>query len=46
MSEEEKAELRKEGYDLDTITKTLMQEGEIIEISNPEEGTVIKIWIE
>ncbi len=46
MSEEEKAELRKEGYDLDTITKTLMEEGEIIEISNPEEGTVIKIWIE
>jgi hypothetical protein len=46
MSEEEKAELRKEGYDLDTITKTLMQEGEIITIENPEEGTVIKIWIE
>lgn len=46
MSEEEKAELRKEGYDLDTITKTLMEEGEIIHIENPEEGTVIKIWIE
>jgi hypothetical protein len=46
MSEEEKAELRKEGYDLDTITKTLMAEGGIIEIINPEEGTVIKIWIE
>jgi hypothetical protein len=46
MSEEEKAELRKEGYDLDTITKTLMAEGGIIEIENPEEGTVIKIWIE
>ncbi|MGD8535058.1 MAG: tetratricopeptide repeat protein [Candidatus Aminicenantes bacterium] len=46
MSEEEKAELRKEGYDLDTITKTLMEEGGIIEIENPEEGTVIKIWIE
>jgi hypothetical protein len=46
MSNEEKAELRKEGYDLDTITKTLMAEGGIIEITNPEEGTVIKIWIE
>jgi hypothetical protein len=46
MSDEEKAELRKEGYDLDTITKTLMAEGEIITIENPEEGTVIKIWIE
>ena len=46
MSEEEKAELRKEGYDLDTITKTLMKSGEIITIENPEEGTVIKIWIE
>ncbi|MGD2244943.1 MAG: tetratricopeptide repeat protein [Candidatus Aminicenantes bacterium] len=46
MSEEEKAELIKEGYDLDTITKTLMKEGGIIEIENPEEGTVIKIWIE
>lgn len=46
MSEEEKAELRKEGYDRDTITKTLMEEGGIIEIENPEEGTVIKIWIE
>lgn len=46
MSEEDKAELRKEGYDLDTITKTLMQEGGIIEIENPEEGIVIKIWIE
>jgi len=46
MSEEEKAELRKEGYDMDTITKTLMEEGGIIEIENPEEGTVIKIWIE
>jgi len=46
MSEEEKAELRREGYDPDTITKTLMQKGEIITIENPEEGTVIKIWIE
>ena len=46
MSEEERAEMREEGYDLDTITKTLMEEGGIIHIENPEEGTVIKIWIE
>ncbi len=46
MSEEERAELREKGYDLETITKTLMVEGGIIEIRNPEEGTVIKIWIE
>ncbi len=46
MSEEERAELRKEGYDLDTITKTLMKEGGIIEFEIPDEGKVIKIWIE
>jgi hypothetical protein len=46
MSEEEKAELRNEGYDLETITKTLMEKGGAITIENPEEGTVIKIWIE
>ncbi len=46
MSEEEKTELRKEGYDLETITETLMAKGGSITIENPEEGTVIKIWIE
>jgi hypothetical protein len=38
--------LRKEGYDLDTITKTLVDAGEVIYIENKEEGTIIKIWIE
>ena len=46
IEEEEKAELRKEGYDLDTITKTLVEAGEIIYIENKEEGTIIKIWLE
>jgi len=46
IEEEEKAELRKEGYDLDKITKTLIEAGEIIYIENKEEGTIIKIWID
>ncbi len=46
IEEEEKAELRKEGYDLDKITKTLIEAGEVIYIENKEEGTIIKIWIE
>ncbi len=46
LSEEERGELREEGYDLDKITKTLMEKGGAITIENPEEGTVIKIWIE
>jgi hypothetical protein len=46
IEEEEKAELRKEGYDLDTITKTLVEAGEVIYIENKEEGTIIKIWID
>ncbi len=46
IEEEEKAELRKEGYDLDTITKTLIEAEEVIYIENKEEGTIIKIWIE
>jgi hypothetical protein len=46
IEEEEKAALKKEGYDLDTITKTLVEAGEIIYIENKEEGTIIKIWIE
>jgi tetratricopeptide (TPR) repeat protein len=46
IEEEEKAELKKEGYDLDTITKTLVEAGEIIYIENKEEGTIIKIWLE
>jgi len=46
IEEEEKAELRKEGYDLDTMTKTLVEGGNVIYIDNKEEGTIIKIWIE
>ena len=46
IEEEEKASLKKEGYDLDTIMKTLAEAGEIIYIENKEEGTIIKIWIE
>jgi hypothetical protein len=46
IEEEEKAALKKEGYDLDTITKTLIEAGEIIHIENKKEGTIIKIWIE
>ena len=46
IEEEEKASLKKEGYDLDTIMKTLAEAGEIIHIENKEEGTIIKIWID
>ena len=46
IEEEEKASLKKEGYDLDTIMKTLAEAGEIIYIENKEEGTIIKIWID
>ncbi|NIO48954.1 MAG: hypothetical protein GTN73_05890 [Candidatus Aminicenantes bacterium] len=46
IEEEEKAELKKEGYDLDTIAKTLVEVGEVIYIENKEEGIIIKIWIE
>lgn len=46
IKDEEKASLKKEGYDLDTIMKTLAEAGEIIYIENKEEGTIIKIWIE
>lgn len=46
IEEEEKAALKKEGYDLDTITQTLIEAGEIIYIEDKEEGTIIKIWIE
>ena len=46
IEDDEKASLKKEGYDLDTIMKTLAEAGEIIYIENKEEGTIIKIWIE
>jgi len=38
--------MTKEGYDIDRLRKELMEIGEIITIEDPEEGTVIKIWIE
>ncbi len=46
IEDEEKASLKKEGYDLDTIMETLAEVGEIIYIENKEEGTIIKIWID
>jgi len=46
ISEEEKDLMTKEGYDIDRLRKELMEIGEIITIEDPEEGTVIKIWIE
>jgi tetratricopeptide (TPR) repeat protein len=46
ISEEEKDLMTKEGYDIGRLRKELMEIGEIITIEDPEEGTVIKIWIE
>jgi len=44
IPEDAKAELRKEGYDLDRILKEIIEGGRIIEIETKE--TIIKIWIE
>lgn len=44
IPEDAKADLRKEGYDLDRILKEVVQGGRIIEISTTD--AVIKIWIE
>ncbi len=44
IPEDAKAELRKEGYDLDRILKEVIQGGRIVEISTTE--AIIKIWIE
>ncbi len=45
IPEKEKAEMRKEGYDLDKIVKELMEfRGKIIEIKT--EKSIIKIWID
>jgi hypothetical protein len=46
VSEDEKDLMRREGYDIDRLRKELMEIGEIITIEDPEEETVIKIWIE
>ena len=44
IPEDAKAELRKEGYDLDRILKEVIQGGRILEITTSE--AIIKIWIE
>lgn len=44
IPEDAKAELRKEGYDLDRILKEVIEGGRIIEIETKE--TIIKIWID
>ena len=44
IPEDAKAELRKEGYDLDRILKEVIEGGRILEIETKE--AVIKIWIE
>jgi tetratricopeptide (TPR) repeat protein len=44
IPEEAKAELRKEGYDLDRILKEVIEGGKILEIETQE--NIIKIWIE
>ncbi len=44
LPQEEKDRLAAEGYDLDTIMKTMMESGEVVRIED-EEAT-IRIWIE
>jgi tetratricopeptide (TPR) repeat protein len=44
IPEDAKAELRKEGYNLDRILKEVIEGGRIIEIETKE--TIIKIWID
>ena len=44
IPEDAKADLRKEGYDLDRIMKEIIEGGRIIEIETKE--TIIKIWID
>lgn len=46
VSEEEKDLMEREGYDIDRMRKILMELGEPVTIEDPEEGLVIKIWIE
>jgi GTP pyrophosphokinase len=46
MSDRNRARIRQKGYDLDKIIDQLLHmKGEVIEIADPEEGVVIKIWI-
>ncbi|UCE43125.1 MAG: tetratricopeptide repeat protein [Candidatus Aminicenantes bacterium] len=44
IPEDAKADLRKEGYDLDRIFKEVIEGGRILEIVTKE--TIIKIWVE
>ena len=44
IPEDAKAELRREGYDLDRITKEIIEGGRLLEITTKD--AVIKIWIE
>ena len=46
ISEEDKARIRREGYDIDRIIRQLLNaRGEILEIYDKEEGVTIQIWI-
>lgn len=46
ISEEDKARIRKEGYDLDRMVKQLLEmRGEVLEIYDHDDGVTIKIWI-
>ncbi len=46
ISEEDKASLRREGYDLDRIIRQLLDmEGEVLEIHDEENGVTFQIWI-
>jgi hypothetical protein len=46
ISDEDKARIRKEGYDLDRMVNQLLEmRGEVLEIYDDEEGVTIKIWI-
>lgn len=47
ISDEDKAFLRRKGYDPDRILDDLSRgDGSVIEINDPEDGTTFKIWIE
>jgi hypothetical protein len=46
ISDEDKARIRKEGYDLDRMINQLLEmKGEVLEIYDEDEGVTIKIWI-
>ena len=46
ISDDDKARIRKEGYDLDRMINQLLEmKGEVLEIYDEDEGVTIKIWI-